>query len=422
MNLRFSVFQFAILICGCLYIQSSFSQENYIPGYVIDHKGDTVSGLIDYRDWAKNPKEIIFKVDMDSEAVTYSPLDIQEFRVENSTYIGAVVELEASPLKTAELSTISKLDIRTDTFFLRTLINGPKSLYHLTPKGGRDQFYIKRDTVIDLLLYKRYLDQRTMYTKENIMYKRQLTLYFHDCPEIQSKLENIDYNQKSLSKLFLTYYDCVDADVDFKQKKEKEKVTVEYGILVGVSMTSLNFEGTFYTFLPNTDFSLSTDFTGGLCLDIVLPFYQKKWSLNNELIYTSYNTSGTNTDYPNEYTEVTTESVLKYSYIKLNTIVRFKYPVKTVFIYINAGMSNGYAIAETNLKKVESKYLSGEDYEESRALEKSRKYEQGFLIGIGTRVKKFSFEVRYDKGNGMSSYSTLLSSTSRYAFIVGYIF
>ena len=41
--------------------------------------------------------------------------------------------------------------------------------------------------------------------------------------------------------------------------------------------------------------------TMGLFLDIALPRYQGKWSICNELIFTSFKVSATHTEYLNEY-------------------------------------------------------------------------------------------------------------------------
>jgi hypothetical protein len=122
----------------------------------------------------------------------------------------------------------------------------------------------------------------------------------------------------------------------------------------------------------------------------------------------------------NEYTNYTT--TLGYSYLKLNTMFRFKYPVGKVFVFVNAGMSNGYALKETNQILEEKKYYSSETTRESEALYVTRLYEQGLIGGLGAKYDKYSFEFRYERGNGMSAMINLNSITTRYLFLIGYKF
>ena len=37
------------------------AQSNYKPGYLVTIKGDTLHGLIDYRQWDNNPGAVAFK-------------------------------------------------------------------------------------------------------------------------------------------------------------------------------------------------------------------------------------------------------------------------------------------------------------------------------------------------------------------------
>ncbi|NJK97917.1 MAG: hypothetical protein HC905_26095 [Bacteroidales bacterium] len=55
--------KFIVLFIGLILFNLAYSQENYIPGYVIEN-GDTLKGFIDYRNWEKNPNQIAFKTSM----------------------------------------------------------------------------------------------------------------------------------------------------------------------------------------------------------------------------------------------------------------------------------------------------------------------------------------------------------------------
>src|SRR5258708_35898015 len=55
----------------------SIAQSKYKPGYVVTLKGDTLHGFIDYHEWDKNPKDIRFKKELNTE-------NAESFSVENS--------------------------------------------------------------------------------------------------------------------------------------------------------------------------------------------------------------------------------------------------------------------------------------------------------------------------------------------------
>ncbi|MDP4276794.1 MAG: hypothetical protein Q8914_04080 [Bacteroidota bacterium] len=60
-------------------------------------------------------------------------------------------------------------------------------------------------------------------------------------------------------------------------------------------------------------------------------------------------------------------------------------------------------------------------YEEN-LLDNIRKYEQGAIFGTGMSYHHYSFEFRYELGNGISSYSALGSFAHRFQFLLAYTF
>ncbi len=407
----------SIIFIGVLISHTSFAQENYLPGYVVTLEDDTIRGTIDYRNWKKNPDKIKFVERLNDQLFIYTPLDINGFGIADEIYISAVLDVEVSPRKTNQLNISSELKIQSDTIFLQTIIQGKKSLYYNNSSINKN-LYVKNNTGFDLLVYKKYVAESVI--KENEKYIGQLSLYLHDCPSIQSKLKHVNYSKESLEKLFIFYYGCMQSGMEFH--KEVEKTSTEIGVLAGVSLTSLKFQSGSYDYLTKADYIQSINFTAGLFLDIILPRNQRKWSIYNELIFTSYEVKGSYNDFVNDERYTITYTEIGYSYLKMNNMIRLKYPVGSYFVYINAGISNGFAISETNYKRDEIKLYSTEIIEEGKAMDDTRKYEQGYIFGLGTKFKMFSFEIRYEKGNGMTEYVSLSSPTKRYYFLLGYRF
>lgn len=60
----------------------SYAQSNYKPGYLVNLKGDTLKGFIDYREWGANPDAIGFKSLLsDRDSKTLTPSDISYFNI-----------------------------------------------------------------------------------------------------------------------------------------------------------------------------------------------------------------------------------------------------------------------------------------------------------------------------------------------------
>ena len=414
--------RFELLIICFFLFRISFSQVNYQSGYVINNNGDTLYGFIDYRNWDENPIGIKFKTKIDANPTTFKSTDISEFGVHNEIYESGIVDIEISQIQASRLEKDPQIHIKVDTTFLQTLFKGEKSLYYYKNAEGREYFYIEHDAVFELLIYKRFQEWQdyTRVMTENKKFLGQLTLYLNDCPSIQERLNNTSYTQKSLIKLFQYYFECSQSDISFQ--KEEEKIRADIGILAGVSLTSFKFNSIVFIDLNNTEYSLSTDFSGGLFLNLVFPRNNRKWSINNELLFSTYKVKGRYEEFENENYYTITSTELGYSYLKINNLVRFKYPVSSMFLFLNGGFSNGFAISETNYKKVESKFYATEKIYEELALEDTRKYEQSYILGLGAGYKNFSFEIRYEKGNGMSKYRALNSRTNRYYCLIGFKF
>ena len=423
MGTKKNIGKFILVILGILTFYSAYSQKNILSGFVVTLDKDTLHGFIDYRNWEKNPEKIYFRDKIDGEKIIYKPLEISSFSVLDEIYVSAIVQREVSPIKTNDLQAGQEVKLVIDTAFLQTVIRGPKSLYYYKDRDGKNQFYIGVDTTYDLLIYKRFLKKQdgVDIIGENNKYIGQLNLYFSDCPSIYSKINATKYNKKSIENLFLFYYNnCTQSEIEFKNAGKKTKV--EIGLIAGVSLTSLKFHSDNFDYLVKVDYPQSVNFTGGIYFDVILPRNQGKWSINNELIFCSYNVEGTYKDIENENDYTIYYTNMGYSYIKMNNMVRYKYAINQWFIYLNVGISNGFALLEKNNLIKESKFYTMDRLENGKALEDSRRYEQGLILGLGTKFKRLSLEYRYEIANGMSSYNGLSSPTRRNFFLLGYKF
>ena len=413
-----------LIVLGILLVNTSYGQKNFNTGYLITLKGDTLNGYIAIRDKEQNPKAVKFKIEVEGQEISYTPKQIKKIRVQNEAYESAVVTVDDAPIKDSELTYSKEVHPRVDITFLRTLVEGEKSLFYYKDEKKREYFFIRQSSGIERLEYKKYLVNADGRKKIKIEkpFIGQLATYFQSCPSVQSRLSEIQYNTKDLINIFQDYYKCTDSKVEFQQKREK--ITTEYGVVAGVSSTKLNFYSSEYDYLTEVDFARSTKPTAGLFINFVFPKNQGKWSIYNEFLFSSYKFNGEHHKVSSSSSEITTDTktAFEYSYIKLNSMLRFKFPVQNMFYYWNAGMANGFAIKEINTMEKVSRVYSKESVVNSQAFEYSTKLEQGFLQGLGSQFKKYSIEARYEVGNGMSGIVGLGSVTSRFHVLLGYRF
>lgn len=417
-----TLFTLFLLISQVVFSQVVFSQENYVPGYLISINGDTVNGQLDYQNWVKNPKRIHFKEGTSATKKTYLPMDIKAFGVEGEIYTSAIVDTEVSPQLTGRLEDNSRLNIKIDTVFLQLLIRGEKSLYFLHNELGIKNYHFLHQGEFKLLGQKRYMASQggKIGAAENKQYIGQLTLYFQDCPKIYDKIQQITYTQKSLKKIFTSYLSCKESAVEFQH--ETEKITVAFGPIVGVALSAFNFRGGngSLTGVSTIDFSQSINPVGGLFLEIVFPRNRQRSSLVSELLYTSYQVEGTSEQIANTINQTTYSVDLDYSYAKFNLLFRHKYPLNAMDLFVNVGLSNGYALTNNSYQK-KAIVNGGVDFiHEDSPMATFSKYEQGMIIGIGSLYKNFSFEARYDAGNGMSRIPNFRSNSKRFSALVSY--
>jgi hypothetical protein len=417
-----------LTIVGVVSFQHSFCQQNYLPGYAITQKGDTLRGLINYRNRNINPTEISFKKDAASSIQILTMHDIIEFHVSDEFYKRAIVESEISSDNLNNLDLNRKLTIRTDTAFLQTLVLGSKSLYYYKNSSDKDQFYINENGKNVLLLYKRYKfeqDGQNTYFKEVNTYKGQLTLYMQDNPLINAKLKNLRYSKDQLVDLFDYYYKSTSTQP--VSRKKTEHPIFEYGVTAGQTITNINFIGDATVtndavggYLINTRYNKSPNLTTGLYLEIIFPQYNKKWSMYNELAYTTYKFNGTLKAPILEPTSFIYNTTIGCSNLSMTNLIRFKYPLGPVFFYLNGGLAFNLVIKEIN--NLNKTYENGDQVLtifNGPAIEYTKNYNIGPVWGFGVKYQRYSIDFRYETSNGTSNYSSAKSIIKRYLMQVG---
>jgi len=400
-----------LLVLLAFTVNTSFSQKNFRPGYIIKNSGDTLYGLIDYKYLEINSEKIVFKQTTTDSPITYQPKDIKEFGINKDVYISAVINTET-------------LESKNDTVFLQTLFNGRKNLYCYNDNKGIESFFIKRDGRVELLVSRNYIAQQdgTYKIEENKKYIDQLTSYLSDCSK-GLNLKYTSYSKNGLINLFDYYYKYKPSYNYYRIRK----VTTEFGAIIGASLTNIEFDGNgpmdeegndTYDYVSPISFGNSIRPSAGLFFNLILPWNQKKWSINNELMFSSYNLKGNSIYQADPVNQYNIDAELSYTYLKINNLIRYTHPIGSASIFVNGGISTGWAIVEKQKVTFEN---STNSYKRNM-LHNTRIKEHGFIIGSGIKYSKYSFEFRYELGDGMEVNTDFTSTTKRYFALIGYTF
>src|SRR5579872_5676398 len=125
------------------FAQAAYSNGRPFPGYYITINGDSVSCLIEYNDWFRNPSSIV--VDVNGARKTLRPTDINRFGVTGyADYQSANVTYHLGPVQGFNLTAEYSDSTDTKDCFLLILVKGPYSLYELK-LAEREYFFLSEN-------------------------------------------------------------------------------------------------------------------------------------------------------------------------------------------------------------------------------------------------------------------------------------
>jgi hypothetical protein len=403
-------------------------QVNYKEGYIIDLQGDTIHGVIDYRDWRRNPERITFKKNLNASETQFLPEKIKEFRVENKIYASAKTNLNLSTTSTSSLKNDSMFVLEESMVFLQALILGEKKLYVFVNNMGTENFYISINGKYPLLKYKKYINkvEGILYKRERKNYRLQLRNYLSNCHDVKVDLIDIDYNRKELIKLFEIYYQkCSNVSISFENKTDATKW--QFGVLGGVAITTVGFNlsetrTNTFNYLIKADFNTSTNYALAFFAEKPLLRNRRKISIYNELLISPFLVTGKYDDINNEeyYTKNNTKIGLLVA--NFNSMIRYKHLFKKSSIFFNGGLSGGILLPTINERNKEIKFYSSPYTEINTGLKNLKTLQIGGIVGLGAIINHIIIEGRYELKGDFSNTFSLDSRMRRVYFLVGYKF
>lgn len=206
--------KFSFMLCFYFFTTAVtvLAQNKFEPGYIVNAQKDTLTGFIEYAEWAQNPQEISFRHKLDNESRKYIPADISSFYVQEKKYVKAAVLADESGSKIKVSSVFPFHPVLEDTVLLLELVPGVKSLYYLKDKNDKVHFYIEKDGQMEWLIFRFFKDSLSgpALSGSSIVYNTyqlQLFDYLDKCEEIKRKSYILSYSKRSLKNIFLRYYE-----------------------------------------------------------------------------------------------------------------------------------------------------------------------------------------------------------------------
>jgi hypothetical protein len=407
----------------------SFSQKNLVPGTVVTTKGDTLSGIVDFRDWENNPTRIRFGTSP-AEMKMYLPSELKSFWTDTTEiYISKRLSMDVSPSRLDELVNNSDQIIVPDTtVFVKLLAGGNASLYFLHDKNGKDHYWIQKvsDSVYEMTVDRKLVvDERNSGRSVATLDKYKLFLpgIMSDCPSMEKEIASATFNRASFTRLINHYNECISPGT-IQYFGKQSKTMVKLGFVAGVSILKLNFIADEKTPIGKTDFERSWTYNVGVSMKVILPFLNGSWVVYNDLTYQPYHAcDSVRIDLiyvPGTYWMYNYN--LKMGYLKLNTMLRYQYPRWKVKPFFSAGFSNSYAVLSNPNLTVDKHIVSIDTIitTHKTALDEIKRYEIGVIAAIGVCYQGFGAEIRYESANGMSPYSTITAIQNSFTLMLNY--
>lgn len=272
MDRKFKLWSIYLFFITCLLSQTVRAQTNFVDGQIITSEGDTLRGIIDFRNWSRNPTKIDFVIRGEEEVRSYSAYKLVEFSASGEKYISRNVTIDTTPLKVPEVKEVLPTS-REDQVFLKVLVEGELSLYQY--KDFRDNFYIEENGVITELISHEYIalvrGRYLLVDSEEEKYIDQLNRIQKNCRGVSRR--RVDYKASSLMGFVVRCNAYEQDDAQFIQD-DIETVKVRAIPLVGYSYGSSDYHlvsgrGAFNQ--EQNEKAITTAYIFGLKLLFILP-------------------------------------------------------------------------------------------------------------------------------------------------------
>ncbi len=163
-------------------ISTAQAQLNFVDGYVVTNRNDTLYGKIKYSTPALRSSKVVFLENGTDKRRPYKPFQIKSYYVESTTYDSKIYDIDPA------------LPFGYGVFMERRNEGVLKVYYYwnTNKERGFTQTFLENDG--DYLMEVDFIG-----------FRKQMVLYFEDYPKLQSKLKKGTYKKRDLDKIVAEY-------------------------------------------------------------------------------------------------------------------------------------------------------------------------------------------------------------------------
>jgi hypothetical protein len=414
-----------LLLVLCFLPCMLFAQSNYKQGYVINLKGDTTRGLIDYKEWEQNPKNISFKHLLNEGlAQVFSTKDIRYFEVSGFEYYQAfTVNISLGSNDLQNLSITADTATKTDNVFLKVLQKGKNVSLFCYYDGLKTRFYILDNSVNvpQELLYRVYLnpDDKSNIITRSIYYAQLSTIANNNHVDVSQKIASMQYKAADMRKIVT---EINGGDVKKIAKEYKKSNAVRFFAGIGAYAGTLKYTGE-QSAIPLVGSSatsvspqLSIGLDGYLNPNVGTIVFRGELSLS----MASYSLSKTSASSNTTTNETISQKVKQYIISVSPQFIYNFYNTSLLKIYAGAGLSLNFAAYPTNQYNDQTSGFNNQtmaDFPKLESLWASIPIKLGAVIN-----KNLDLSLTYVPAATVTTYSNASGSISSYQFGINYFF
>lgn len=407
-----------LLLFSCFAVRST-AQKNFIDGYVVKKNGDSLRGLIDYRDWGASPHYIDFQNNGDQTVEKFGARDIRAFGMKGERYESFGVRFYPFSLHPDSLTSLNDMVTPYDsTVFLQVLTAGSRMTlweYRLPPNqnyffvsgaGGRPE---------QLRIVTRVTDNNgSTFFQQLPVFRDQLTIKMGDCAAVQARIGHTDYSEAPLRKLVFSFNNCGKDTME-----NREKVTnggaVRVFPFVGFASTTVKFQG------PDDPagfqhYPVSNSLTAGIGALFILPRNRERYSILVDVGWQHVHSVSDSA----RATYVTAIGHMEYSLLMAETLLRYRFPSSRWRPFIEGGMAFGAAY-DFNCYQSGYYHLGATSpYNEPMLGGAFHHFQTGFILGAGVGERHWGLEARMETSGGISDLVSTSSTTTSLFLLLSY--
>jgi len=290
------------LLSAVLLPALSYAQSNYKPGYVVNLKGDTLKGFIDFRDWDSSPTSIKFKTTAaDAPSQRFTNKEIAAFNVEGLTFQKHIGTITTDETKANKISNGRDTSFRIDTVFIQVLQKGKNiNLYSYTD-DIKTRFYIGEapDYTVKELEYRLYNNysgnningQNGVTVNENT-YRKQLFALANKYNVLNDRLtqflQKAEYSKSDILNIVSKINNITESEYE---QKYAEHIKANFYIGAGLNIYSASGRNNSIIKYPSST-SVRPEFLAGI--NLIPNPKSDKLEIRGEFLIAGYNYSTIN--------------------------------------------------------------------------------------------------------------------------------